>query len=73
MALKTNVKQPVKKVNQKQKIIVAKGRILLGTPIPYETLYTEMVPNVETAKQRVAELKEQYKDTDGLSVHYFSV
>lgn len=66
-------KTKVKKKDIQQKIIVEKGRVLLGNPIEYSVIYTEKVPNVETAKQREKELKEEYKDTEGVSVHYFSL
>jgi hypothetical protein len=70
---KTDVKVVKPKPDIRQKIIVAEGRAM-GTPhIPYKVLYTEFVKNVDEAKKRVAELKEEYKDTDGLSVSYFSV
>ena len=46
----------------------------MGTPyIPFKVLHTEFAKNVDEAKKRVTELKEEYKDTDGLSVSYFSV
>jgi len=66
-------KTKVKKKDIQQKIIVEKGRVLLGNPIEYSVIYTEKVPNVETAKQREKELKEEYKDIEGVSVHYFSL
>ena len=46
----------------------------MGTPfVPYKVLYTEIAPDLETAKKRIVELKEKYKETDALSVHYFSL
>lgn len=57
----------------KQKLIVEQGRVLMGEPIPYKVLYTEVVPDKETAKKREQELKEEYKDTEAVSVHYFSL
>lgn len=71
MAMKKDVKTPVKvKKDIKQKIIVAEGAVLIGTPLPFKVLYTEIVPNVETAKARVQELKTEYT---GKSVSYFSI
>lgn len=74
MAVKKNdVKQVIKKNPTRQKIIVEQGRSM-GTPlVPYKVLYTEIAPDLETAKKRVVELKEEYKETDALSVHYFSL
>ena len=66
-------KTKTKKKDIQQKIIVEKGRVLLGNPIEYSIIYTEKVPNVETAKQREKELKEEYKDVEGISIHYFSL
>lgn len=67
---KTQVKQ---KKPTRQKIIVEQGRAM-GTPVvPYKVLYTEIVASVENAKQRIQELKEEYKDVDALSIHYFSL
>ena len=71
MAMKKDVKTPVKvKKDIKQKIIVAEGAVLIGTPLPFKVLYTEIVPNVETAEARVQELKTEYA---GKSVSYFSI
>ena len=71
MAMKKDVKKPVKvKKDIKQKIIVAEGAVLIGTTLPFKVLYTEIVPNVETAKARVQELKTEYA---GKSVSYFSI
>ena len=71
MAMKRDAKAPVKvKKDIKQKIIVAEGAVLVGEPLPFKVLYTETVPNVETAKARVQELKVEYA---GKSVSYFSV
>lgn len=70
---KADVKVVKVKPDIRQKIIVAEGRAM-GTPyIPYKVLHTEFAKNVDEAKKRVAELREEYKDTDGLSVSYFSV
>ena len=67
-------KVPVKAKNPtRQKIIVAQGRAM-GTPfIPFTVLHTETVADVVTAKERVKELHNEYKDTDALSINYFSL
>ena len=69
-----NGKQAVAKKNPtRQKIIVEQGR-QFGTPIvEHKILYTEIAPDLEIAKQRVKELQEEYKETDALSVSYFSL
>lgn len=69
-----NGKQVVAKKNPtRQKIIVEQGR-QFGTPIvEHKVLYTEIAPDLEIAKQRVKELQEEYKETDALSVSYFSL
>lgn len=74
MALKKDEKvQVIKKNPTRQKIIVAQGRAM-GTPqVPYKTLYTEIVESKEIAKERIKELNEEYKDTDALSINYFSL
>lgn len=74
MAKKVEVEKEVKiKKDQRQKIIVAEGRAM-GTPeIPFKILYTEVVSSAKIAKDRIKELLEQYKETDGLSVSYFSI
>lgn len=74
MAKKVEVKQNIQvKKDQRQKIIVAEGRSM-GTPeIPFKILYTEIVTSATIAKQRVKDLLEKYKETDGLSVNYFSI
>ena len=54
----------------KQNIIVEEGAVLIGTPTPYKILYTEVVENIETAKERIKELKIEYPEK---SIHYFSV
>ena len=57
----------------KQKIIVAQGRHpMFGNPIDFKVLHSEFVENAKVAKERVQELKNEYKDTEALSVHYFS-
>ena len=72
--MRKDIKKPIKiKKANRQKIIVEQGRILIGEPLSYKILYTEIVENIEKAKQRVQELKEKYKDTEALSVHYFSL
>ena len=74
MAKKTdNIVQVIKKNPTKQKIIVGQGRSM-GTPyIPYKILYTEIVADKESAKVRVKELNEEYKNIDALSINYFSL
>lgn len=57
----------------KQKIIVEKGKMSSSCYIPYEILYTETVLGEQAAKDRVKELKEEYKDVEGISIHYFSL
>lgn len=72
--MRNDTKQPVKVKNPtKQKIIVAQGRAIIGEPIPYKVLYTEIVANVDKAKERIKELQEEYKDTEALSINYFSL
>lgn len=74
MAVRNDSKVPVKAKNPtRQKIVVAQGRAM-GTPvIPYTTLHTEVVNNVEEAKARIKELAVEYKDTEALSINYFSL
>lgn len=62
------IKKPIR-----QKIVVEQGRVLIGESLPYKVLYTEIVESVEKAKQRVQELKEDYKNTEALSIHYFGL
>lgn len=71
---KADSKLPVKAKNPtKQKVVVAQGRAM-GTPnIPYTVLHTEVVADPATAKERVKELHNEYKDTDALSISYFSL
>ena len=46
----------------------------MGSPkVDYKVLYTEIVESNDKAKERVNELKKEYKDVDALSVHYFSL
>lgn len=74
MAVKTNSKTPVVVKNPtKQKIIVAQGRAMGAPNIPYTVLHTEVVADPATAKERVKELHNEYKDTDALSISYFSL
>lgn len=73
MAKKAEVAvKKVKKIN-KQKILVAKGRVMGSPEIPYEVILTEIVPSKDAAAAREKELREEYKDVDGLSVSYFSM
>lgn len=72
--MRNDIKQTVIKKNPtRQKIIVEQGRSIMTPFVPYKILYTEIVSDLETAKKRVIELKEEYKDTDALSVSYFSL
>lgn len=74
MAIKSDSKTPVKVKNPtRQKIIVAQGRAMGSPEVPYKTLYTEIVADVVTAKERIKELAVEYKDTDALSINYFSL
>lgn len=71
---KDDKKQEVVKKNPtRQKIIVEQGRAMMGEQIEYKVLYTEIAPDAATAKQREKELKEEYKDTEAVSIHYFSL
>ena len=74
MAKKLDEKKTIIKKNPtRHKIIVEQGRTM-GTPqVPYKVLYTEIVPDKETAKIREKELREEYKDTDALSIVSFSL
>lgn len=72
--MKNDVKKEViKKRPTKQKLVVSQGRVLIGDPIEYKVLYTEVVSDRETAKVREKELKEEYKDIEAVSVQYFSL
>ena len=72
--MKNDVKKEiVKKRPTRQKLVVSQGRALIGDPIEYKVLYTEVVSDRETAKIREKELKEEYKDTEAVSVQYFSL
>ena len=72
--MKNDVKKEIiKKRPTKQKLVVSQGRVLIGDPIEYKVLYTEVVSDRETAKVREKELKEEYKDTEAVSVQYFSL
>lgn len=71
---KANEKQVIVKKNPvKQKIIVAQGRQYSQPIVDFKIIYTEIVADVATAKERVQELKEEYKDIEALSVSYFSL
>lgn len=70
---KDDAKIVIKKNPTRHKIIVEQGR-QMGTPIvEHKVLHTEITPDVDTAKIRVKELQEEYKDTDALSINYFSL
>ena len=72
--MKNDVKKEiVKKRPTRQKLVVSQGRALIGDPVEYKILYTEVVSDRETAKIREKELKEEYKDTEAVSVQYFSL
>ncbi len=74
MAKKLDEKKVVIQKNPtRHKIIIEQGRAM-GTPrVPYKVLHTEIVPDKETAKVREKELREEYKDTDALSIVSFSL
>ena len=74
MAKKLDEKKTIIKKNPtRHKIIVEQGRTV-GTPyVPHKVLYTEIVPDKETAKTREKELREEYKDTNALSIVSFSL
>ena len=74
MAKKLDEKKTIIKKNPtRHKIIVEQGRTM-GTPrVPHKVLYTEIVPDKEIAKTREKELREEYKDTDALSIVSFSL
>ena len=72
--MRNDTKQPIKVKNPtKQKIIVEQGRAMIGEPIPYKILYTEIVENAKRAKERIEELKNEYQNIEALSIHYFSL
>lgn len=74
MALKKDAKEQVKQKNPtRQKIIVEQGRAMGSPLVEYKILFTEIVPDKDSAKNRVKELLEEYKGIDALSVHYFSL
>lgn len=74
MAIKKDAKEQVKLKNStRQKIIVEQGRVIGSPKVDYKVLYTEIVESNDKAKERVNELKNEYKDIDALSVHYFSL
>lgn len=71
---KADSKVPVKAKNPtKQKIVVAQGRALGSPVVPFKVLHTETAVDAAAAKERVKELLVEYKDTDALSVNYFSL
>ena len=74
MAIKKDAKEQVKLKNStRQKIIVEQGRAMGSPKVDYKVLYTEIVESNDKAKERVNELKKEYKNVDALSVHYFSL
>ena len=71
---KADSKVPVKAKNPtKHKIVVAQGRALGSPVVPFKVLHTETAVDAAAAKERVKELLVEYKDTDALSVNYFSL
>lgn len=71
---KADSKVPVKAKNPtKQKIVVAQGRAMGSPRVPFKVLHTETAVDATAAKERVKELLVEYKDTDALSVNYFSL
>lgn len=74
MAKMTKDTNPIKKKNPvRQKLIVEQGRAMFEPKVPFKVLYTEIVPSKEDAEIRLKELKEEYKDTDAVSINYFSL
>ena len=74
MAKKLDEKKVIVKKNPtRHKIIVEQGRTMGTQQVPHKVLYTEIVPDKETAKTREKELREEYKDTDALSIVSFSL
>lgn len=74
MALKKDAKEQVKQKNPtRQKIIVEQGRAMGSPLVEHKILFTEIVLDKDSAKNRVKELLEEYKGIDALSVHYFSL
>ena len=72
--MKSDVKKEVVRKNPtKHKLVVSQGRVLIGKPIDYKILYTEVVPSKEIAKEREKELREEYKDVEAISVCTFSM
>ena len=63
----------VKKNPTRQKIVVAQGRQYSQPIVDFKVIYTEIVADIAAAKERVKELKEEYKETDALSINYFSL
>ena len=71
---KVDSKVPVKAKNPtRQKIVVVQGRAMGSPIVPFKVLHTETAVDATTAKERVKELLVEYKDTDALSVNYFSL
>lgn len=66
-------KEVIKKNPTKFKIVVEQGRAMMTPIIEHKTLYTEVVANKEIAKTREKELREEYKDIEGLSIVSFSL
>lgn len=74
MAKKTDEKKVIIRKNPtRQKVIVEQGRVMSNPKIEHKILYTEVVASKEMAKEKVNELKEKFKDTEGLSIVSFSL
>ena len=66
-------KEVIKKNPTKFKIVVEQGRAMMTPIIEHKVLYTEVVANKEITKTREKELREEYKDIEGLSIVSFSL
>ena len=74
MARRDDIKVVKKVKNTPQRVLVVQNRHpLFGEPIPYKVIYKETVPNIAEAKKREAELREEYKDIEAVSVQHFSL
>lgn len=73
MAKVADNKAKVQKNPTKQKIVVAQGRALGSPVIPFKVLHIEVAVDAAAAKERIKELVTEYKDTDALSINYFSL
>ena len=74
MAKKMDEKKVIVKKNPtRQKIVVAQGRQYSQPIVDFKVIHTEVVEDASVAKERIKELKEEYKETDALSISYFSL